>query len=140
VIPPRAKLVPQPNALTRPYWEAAARGAFVIQRCADCRHWIHFPEQRCPACGSAKLGYEPVSGRGTVETFTVVHRSFAPGFEAEGPYVVAWIALAEQRGLRTMGNVAGCAPEEVVIGLPVEVFFEPRGELKLPNFRLRRGQ
>jgi uncharacterized OB-fold protein len=139
-MPARQKLVPQPNELTRPYWEAATRGELAIQRCSDCRHWIHFPEQRCPACGSAKLGYERVSGRGTVETFTVVYRSFAPGFEADGPYVVAWIALPEQPGLRTLGNVSGCAPEEVSIGLPVEVFFEPRGELKLPNFRVRRAE
>jgi uncharacterized OB-fold protein len=135
---PRPKLVPQPNALTRPYWEAAARGELVIQRCARCRRWIHFPELRCPACGSKELGYERVSGSGTVESFTVVHRSFAPGFETDGPYAVAWIALPEQAGLRTMANVTGCPADEVRAGMPVEVWFEPRGELKLPNFRLRR--
>jgi len=134
----RPKRVPEPSALTRPYWDAATRGELVIQRCGECRHWIHFPELRCPHCASQSLGYERVSGRGIVETFTVVHRSFAPGFEAETPYVVAWIALPEQAGLRTMANVTGCAVEEVAIGMPVEVYFEPRGELKLPNFKACR--
>jgi uncharacterized OB-fold protein len=133
----RAKLVPEPSGLTRPYWEAAKRGELVIQRCGECRHWIHFPELRCPKCSSKSLGYDRISGQGTVETFTVVHRSFAPGFEAETPYVIAWIALPEQPGLRTMGNIAGCAVEEVAIGMPVEVYFEPRGELMLPNFKVR---
>lgn len=123
----------QPTALTRPYWDAAAEGRLAIQRCGSCRRWVHFPRPRCPSCGSAALAFEPVSGRGKVETFTVIHRSFVPGFE--GPYVAAWIALPEQEGLRAFGNVTGCAPDEVTIGMAVEVWFEPRGDQKLPNFR-----
>lgn len=123
----------QPTALTRPYWDAAAEGRLAIQRCGSCRRWVHFPRPRCPSCGSAALAFEPVSGKGKVETFTVIHRSFVPGFE--GPYVAAWIALPEQEGLRAFGNVTGCAPDEVTIGMAVEVWFELRGDRKLPNFR-----
>jgi len=89
---------------------------------------------RCAGCGSDIIAFEPVSGRGTVETFTVVHRSFLPGFGDE-PYVLAWIALPEQPGLRVFGNITGCAPEVVRIGMPVTLWFEARSDFALPNFR-----
>jgi uncharacterized OB-fold protein len=76
-----------------------------------------------------------VSGLGTVHTFSVVHRSFAPGFADRTPYVIAWIELAEQAGLRAFGNVLDCAPADVRIGLPVRVRFEELpGFGPVPNF------
>jgi hypothetical protein len=122
--------------LFQPYRDAAARGELSIQRCQACRRWIHFPESSCPACGSADLKFEPVSGQGKVETFSVIHKSFVPEFQGREPYVIAWIALPEQPGLRVFGNVVGAAPEEVSIGMDVEVFFEARdGNAVLPNFK-----
>jgi uncharacterized OB-fold protein len=86
---------------------------------------VHLPEIACPFCGCADLPYETVSGRGTVHTFTVVHRAFLPGFTP--PYTVAWIDIAE--GARAFGDVVDCPPEDVRIGLPVRVCFED-----LPGF------
>jgi uncharacterized OB-fold protein len=122
--------------LFQPYRDAAARGELAIQRCRACRRWIHFPESACPGCGSAQLAFEPVSGQGKVETFSVVHKSFVPEFQGREPYVIAWIALPEQAGLRVFGNVVDAAPEDMSIGMPVEVFFEARdGNVALPNFK-----
>jgi uncharacterized protein len=126
------------SELGQAYWDGAARGALVIQRCGDCGRWIHFPEPACPSCGSDTLGFEPVSGAGTVETFSVIHRSFVAEFVDRVPYVIAWIALPEQPGLRVFANVTGCAPEEIAIGMPVEVFFEQRDGRAVPNFRKKR--
>ncbi len=127
------------DSLTRPYSEGAARNQLVIQRCAGCRRWIHFPEPSCPDCGHAEFAFEAVSGLGTIETFSVIHRSFVPEFVDRTPYVIAWIALPEQRGLRAFGNVTGCPPDAVAIGMEVEVYFEARdGRSALPNFRKRQ--
>ena len=123
------------TALTQPYWNAAARGVLAIQRCRACGRWIHFPEPACASCGSSDLDFEPVSGRGHVETFSVIHRSFVPEFADRTPYAIAWIGLVEQQGLRVFGNVTGCAPDEIAIGMEVEVFFETRDGRTLPNFR-----
>jgi len=123
------------NELGQAYWEGAARGELVIQRCGECGRWIHFPEPACPSCGSSKLGFEPVSGAGTVETFSVIHHSFVPEFADRTPYVIAWIALPEQAGLRVFANVTGCVPDEVAIGMPVTVGFEQRDGRAVPNFR-----
>jgi uncharacterized OB-fold protein len=122
---------------TESYRHGAAKGALVLQRCANCSRWIHFPEPTCPSCAATDFTYEPVSGQGTVETFSVIHRSFVSEFAGRTPYVIAWIGLPEQPGLRVFGNVTGCAPEEVTIGMPVEVWFEERDGRTLPNFRKR---
>ena len=121
--------------LTKPYWDGAALGELVIQRCATCARFIHFPEALCPSCGGTDFTYEPVSGQGIVETFSVIHRSFVAAFADRTPYVIAWIALPEQEGLRAFGNVTGCAPGEVAIGMAVEVFFEDQDGRPTPNFR-----
>jgi uncharacterized OB-fold protein len=74
------------------------------------------------------------SGKGSVYTFTVTHQNQAPGFRGEVPYVLAVVELAE--GVRMMTNVVGCAPEDVRIGMPVEVVFEDvTPEVALPRFR-----
>jgi uncharacterized OB-fold protein len=112
--------LPVPSPLTEPYWAACRRGELAIQRCGGCGRYVHFPESTCPFCGGIDLSYETVSGRGTIHTFTVVHRSFLPGFTP--PYVVAWIDLDE--GVRVFGDLVDCAAEDVAIGLPVRVCFE----------------
>ena len=128
------KPLPVPTALTESYWSEALEGKLVLQHCAACGEWTHFPMPRCTGCGSGTPTFQPVSGHGTVETFTVVHRSFVPGF-GEAPYVLAWIALPEQAGLRVFGNITGCAPDAVHIGMGVTLWFEARGNFALPNFR-----
>jgi hypothetical protein len=73
-----------------------------------------------------------------VYTFTVTYQNQAPGFREDLPYVLAWIELEE--GPRLISNVIGCPPEEVKIGMPVEVEFEEVGEaIALPKFRKRAG-
>jgi uncharacterized OB-fold protein len=85
---------------------------------------------------AAEFTYEPVSGQGRVETFSVIHRSFVPEFAGRVPYAIAWIGLPEQPELRVFANVSGCDPAEVAIGMDVEVFFEARdGRAAIPNFR-----
>jgi uncharacterized OB-fold protein len=107
----------------------------VIQRCQDCAHWIHFPEPRCPSCGGASFVFAPVSGEGRVETFSVIHRSFVAEFADRTPYVIAWVGLPEQEGLRVFANVTGCGPDQVAIGMPVTVCFEQRDGRAVPNFK-----
>lgn len=128
--------LPVPGPLTAPYWEACRRGELAIQRCASCNRFVHFPEPRCPHCGGTRLSYEPVSGDGVVHTFSVIHRAFTPWFAARTPYVIAWVELREQRGLRAFGNMAGCRPEDVSIGMPVHTCFaDLPGFGPVPQFR-----
>ncbi len=75
---------------------------------------------------------EPVSGKGTVFTYTVNWHPFNP--EVPVPILIAIVELPEQEGLRFTTNIVGCGPEDVRIGLPVEVRFEQHGEIWVPVF------
>ena len=82
-----------------------------------------FPRPFCPYCFSWDLEWVRCSGRGTVYSYVINHRP-APGFEEDGPYVIAVVALEE--GPRMMGNMVGIEsdPELIPVDLPVEIVFE----------------
>ncbi len=127
--------LPVPTPETRPFWEASRRHELVVQRCRACGRHFFYPRAACPHCLSGDLEWQPVSGRGTVHTFTVVHRG-QRNFPLPTPYVIAIVELAE--GPRLMTNLVGIEadPAKIRIGLPVEVVFEDvTAEIALPRFR-----
>ncbi len=65
----------------------------------------------------------PLSGEGTLYTYTVIRQSI-PVFEV--PYVLGYVDLPE--GVRLMGQIAGCEPDDVRIGMPLVLSIEPFGE------------
>tara|TARA_E500000331_G_scaffold355972_1_gene412876 strand:- start:359 stop:616 length:258 start_codon:yes stop_codon:yes gene_type:complete len=76
-----------------------------------------------------------VSGKGKVFSWVVV-RQGSPSFAGDVPYVVASVQLAEQDDLRMFGNIEGCAPEDIELDMPVEVFFdEVTEEVSLPKWK-----
>lgn len=125
------KPVPGINAVTEPYWSAAARGVFLLPKCRSCGRFHHHPRPWCPYCWSSDLGWDQPSGRGSVVTYSVVYQPPSPGFDV--PYVLAVVRLAE--GPRLMCNIVDVDPADVCCELPVEVTFEPRGEVAVPQFR-----
>ena len=77
-----------------------------------------------------------VSGRGTVYSYSVMHNPGNPGFDDDLPYAVVVVELAEQAGLITVGNLRECAPDQIRIGMPIEVVFEAvTDEVTLPQWR-----
>jgi uncharacterized OB-fold protein len=125
------------DALTAPFWEAASQGRLVIQRCQNCKRYHHPPLVVCTDCLSTDQRYEPVSGRGTISTFTITYDARQPAFEAIQPYTVAVVELAEQERLFMLSNIPGTPVEEIAIGLRVIVEFEEIAPgLKIPQFRV----
>jgi hypothetical protein len=128
---------PLADATTLPFWQAAAEHRLVVQRCSGCGHTRLPPAPVCPACRGAEAEWQPVSGRGEVYTYTIVHRPVAAGQAL--PFVIAVIALEDAGGVRMISNVVDVDPGEVAIGLPVELVWEDLGaELALPRFRPAR--
>jgi len=75
----------------------------------------------------------PVSGRGQVFTFNVMHQVYHPGFAGETPYAVVLVKLEE--GPKITSNLVGVAPHDIRIGMPVRVVFERLSdEVTLPKF------
>ena len=131
--PPPAKPVPSPNDATAPFWSGCAQGVMRLRHCAACGK-VSAPTRAVCACGNAELGWKDCSGRGTVFSYTVVHRAPDPAFRADVPYVIAVVELEE--GARLMSNVIGCPPAEVRIGMKVSAVYETVAEnVGVPKFR-----
>jgi hypothetical protein len=125
--------LPQPDPDTAFFWEGAARRKLLILRCEACGRYVHYPRPACNACGATTLTPTEVSGRGSVYSFTVTHRS-VPGYEV--PFAVVLVELEEQEGLRMVSQVTDVEPDMIRIGMPVEVHFTPVAEdVWLPMFR-----
>ncbi|MVZ99820.1 hypothetical protein F8568_005390 [Actinomadura sp. LD22] len=118
--------LPAPDESSSPYWEAAARHVLALARCSRCESLTIPPGQTCPHCGSTDpaFAFVPVSGRGTVRSWTVVRQSFLPGFDADLPYLLVDVELAEQPGLRMIGRLLDGPDAPVRVGAPVDVAFE----------------
>jgi uncharacterized OB-fold protein len=126
------RMAPAVTDLNRAYWTGGSEGKLLIQRCAGCERWVHPPVDRCPACRSSELRAEPVSGRGTVFTFTVNRHPFNPAVPL--PYVIALVQLEEQDDLRVTTNIVNCPVDDVTVGMPVQVLFEEQDGLYVPLF------
>jgi len=127
---------PLADATTLPFWRAAAEHRLVVQRCTGCGHTRLPPAPVCSECRSAEADWTQVSGRGEVYTYTIVHRPIAAGQQL--PYVIAVIALADAGGVRMISNLVGASPDDVAVGMPVELVWEDMSaELAIPRFRPR---
>lgn len=126
-------IVPEMTGLTEPYWAQARRHRLVIQHCRGCDRSWHPPLPRCPHCHSAELDWRPVSGTGSVYSFTIVYHATHVALRDAVPYVVALVALAE--GPKIVANIRGCPPGDVRVGMPVRVVFEQvTDKVTLPQF------
>lgn len=105
---------------SRFFWEGLRAGKLLIQRCRDCHHLQHPPAPMCVACHSFALGAAEASGRGTIHSFVVAHHPPIPPFSY--PNVIVLVDLEE--GTRLVSRLIGVDPDDVAIGMPVEVDFE----------------
>ncbi len=116
--PAQAAVSFRPDAL-----ELDAGGRLTGSRCPACGAVFFPPRRVCSRCLAGELEPAPLSTRGVVHSYTVVHQA-TPDFEV--PYALAYVDLPE--GVRVLGQVAGLPPEEVEIGLAVELELHPVGE------------
>jgi uncharacterized OB-fold protein len=126
-----ARLVPVPDEASSPFFERAARGELVLQRCPACGEFMWPVKPRCVECFAGELEWTAASGRAELYSFAVVHQRY-PGFEE--PYVLATVETAE--GVRFNTSIVGAEADELEIGMPLEVVFERvSDDVAVPKFR-----
>ncbi len=103
------------------FWEGVAAGTFLLERCRRCAKVVWYPRGFCPSCASADIEHVPACGRGTVYSYSVVHRG-AGEYRGREPYIVAYVELEE--GPRVLTNLVGCDPDSLTIGTRVQMVFE----------------
>ena len=127
---PRPRITPD----AKPFWDALRERRLLLPYCTACGKPHLPPGPVCPFCFAVRLEWRPASGRGQLSTWTVVHKAWFPAFEADIPYNVVQVELAE--GPRLTANVVGIPNEELEVGQPVEIVFDDvTPELTMPRFR-----
>lgn len=121
-LPNPAPTVTQANAA---FWAATADGRFQLQRCNECDTVLWFPRRHCPSCWTENVSTFDASGKGMIYSFTVIRKG-AMAYKDAGPFVVAYVELAE--GPRIMTNIVECDVETVAVGMPVEVVWHDTGQ------------
>jgi len=131
--------IPVPDEDTADFWEAVSRHELVFQRCQHCGRYAHLPVAFCVGCehlGDPCFRFEPVSGRGTIVSWTVIRDHMVAGFQGEGPIIHVLVEMAEQSDLLFPVSLVG-DPAGLALGAPVEVVFrEVTSGVTLPYFRL----
>ncbi len=130
--------VPQPSDEARPFFAALRERRLVIQRCTACGALGHPPRAVCRECRSTDFDWPEVSGDGGVYSYVVTHQAVHPALVGHTPLATVEIELAE--GPHVYSNLLDVPPEEVEIGLAVQVSFQDVGEGHVLPFFRRREQ
>lgn len=127
-----AKPVPDVTPESAPYWEGLRQHKLLLQACADCGQIRHYPRAVCATCYSIAVTWIEANGAGTIQSWTVAHHPFHPGFKIEVPYALLLVDLAE--GVRVNAPLRG-DPAGLQLGRAVRLIFENGGQgFVLPAF------
>ena len=118
---------------TAAFWDAASEGRLLVERCTACGADSFPPRGMCRVCRCRDVRWVEVAGPGAVYSYTVNHQRWLPDLDV--PYAVVLVEFADHPGVRVVGRLRGCAPDDVVIGMAVDVGFEPGpGGFAIPSF------
>lgn len=118
----------QPKFTAQSFYGFLRDRQLMGSRCATCGALYLPPRPMCRACHGDQMVWEELTGRGELIAFTVVH--IAPtamlevGYGRDNPYCSGIVRLEE--GVAVSAQILGVdasRPQDIAIGLPVEVAF-----------------
>src|SRR5262252_3007962 len=88
------KLIPVPDALSKPFWDAVNQRRLVLQHCTACDRLQYPPQQACQFCNSAAgLTWKEVEGKGHIATYIVIEDGRLNRRMPDQPYNLAMVTL-----------------------------------------------
>ena len=115
------------------FWDAVKQKRLVFQRCKDCGTWSHPPRPMCHKCFSQDMEWVESSGKGKIFSYVVFTREVHPAYRV--PYEVVVVEMDNEK-VRFISNMVDTDPDELYIGMPVEVqFVDVTEEWPLPWFK-----
>jgi uncharacterized OB-fold protein len=126
--------LPRRRGMAGEFYDYCKKHELRFQRCTNCGTWRHVPRDMCAKCGSFNWEWAKSSGKGKVFSWTTAMQPMLPQFADLVPYSPAVIEMDE--GVRLVSWLTDVPPEELRLGLPVEVVFDDvTPEVTLPKFR-----
>jgi uncharacterized OB-fold protein len=103
--------------------DARGNGALVGTACAGCGATVFGTHHACLACASQNIGRVPVTGRGTVLSYSVIHRP-SKDWWGSVPYTVAEVQTEDNvvvvAGMVDLNDLE-FPGGQLTVGLPVEL-------------------
>lgn len=128
------KPLPEEDKWSGPFFAAAREERLVAQRCGATGRFFFPPAPVSPFTRDKDWSWEPLSGRGKIASFVVMHQKYFPGFADEVPYAVIEVELDE--GVRLLSNIVDLGERELAVGMPVKVMFvKAADDFTLPAFK-----
>lgn len=125
------RLLADTTPLSAPYFTAARSGRLLLPHCPRDGYFF-YPRQCCPTCLREDWQWREAPPRATLYTFTVDRVGLDPNHQLPLPHIIALAQL--DCGPRILGPLRGCAPEEVRVGMPLELVFEQFAEGAVAGF------
>ena len=126
-----------PRGEEKVFYDRLREHELVYQRCASCTETVFPLRTICPRCAGEDLVLEVSARRGTLYSFTTQHRAAHPHFADSVPYSLGLVDLDE--GIRVFASVDGIEPDDLAVGMPVELAFETQDD-ELTLLRIRPRQ
>ena len=117
-------MIPVPDELSKPFWDAVNERKLVVQSCNDCPTLQYPPRPRCQDCGSENMDWKETSGKGHISTFMVSADTRLQRRVPDQPFNIALISLDDDPRINFYSNLPGVPVREVPVGAAVEVIFE----------------
>ncbi len=96
----------------------------TAQRCKECSTYFYSGRKNCLQCGAEPMEVAPLSGRGKLFTYTIVHKQL-PGALMQVPYGIAVVEMEE--GVHVQ-SVVDIDYENLKVGMDMEVYFDKMAE------------
>ena len=120
------KTVPEPDAVSKPFWDAVDQKKLMLQFCTNCSKLQYPIRPNCIECGKTdSLTWREVAGKGHILETMVVHDTRVVRRKVDVPFNVALVSLDEDPGINFLSNLPGTPAHKAPQGAPVELIFEP---------------
>ena len=106
----------EPAITLKGFFERARDGRLTGIKCGGCGEVAIPPKEFCASCGARAWEHIPLSGDGTLTSYTII-RVAATRHAAEVPYAVGVVRLKE--GAALFGRVVDVPFEKLCVGLPL---------------------
>ena len=119
------KVIPVPDELSQPFWDAVNERRLMIQNCTACDKLQYPPQATCQVCRSADgLEWTDVEGNGHIAAYIVIEDGRLNRRMPDQPYNLALVTLDQDPMVNFYSNLPGVPAYEVPVGAAVEVTFE----------------
>ena len=119
------KIIPVPDELSQPFWDAVNEQRLVLQNCTACDQLQYPPQAACQACDSAHgLEWKEIEGKGHIATYIVIEDGRLNRRMPDQPYNLALVTLDQEPTVNFYSNLPGVPAYQVPVGAAVEVTFE----------------